>query len=153
MATISLFIDKLLTWEGGEKYTNDPQDPDGPTKYGITLATWKIKGSHPNKDNDRDIDADDIKLLTKQDFLEVLKKNFWDHCKADLIKNQSIAEYIVDWTYNAGNVAAKAVQRILGLVEDGQIGPKTIEAINSHDQKELHDRLVNARVTFYENLI
>lgn len=153
MATIIPFIDKLLTWEGGEKYTNDASDPGGATKWGITLATWKIKGQHPDKDNNGIIDAEDIKLLTKQDFLVVLKKNFWDQCNADLIKNQSVAEYLVDWTYNAGNVAAKAIQRILGLTVDGQIGPKSIEAINSHDQKELHDRLVNARVTFYENLI
>lgn len=154
MASIFPLISKLLFWEGGEKYTNDPDDPGGPTRFGITLSTWKLKGEDPDKDKDGDVDADDVKLLTKEDFLVMTKQNFWDKAKADFINNQSVAEYIVDWGFNAGMaVPIKATQRILGLLIDGQCGPKTVQAINAHDQQELHDRLVNARVAFYEEII
>ena len=30
----------VLTWEGGNKFTNDPKDPGGPTRYGVTQAVY-----------------------------------------------------------------------------------------------------------------
>jgi len=31
-----------------------------------------------------------------------MKKNFWDKWKADLIKDQSIANILVDWVWGSG---------------------------------------------------
>ena len=33
-ADVSKLVPKILKWEGGAKYTNDPIDKGGPTKYG-----------------------------------------------------------------------------------------------------------------------
>jgi lysozyme family protein len=50
----------ILQWEGG--YVNDPKDPGGETKYGIS------KRAHPNED---------IKGLTKERAFEIYRKNYW----------------------------------------------------------------------------
>ena len=42
MAHFERAIDKTLAWEGG--YVNDPKDPGGETKYGIS------KRAHPDVD-------------------------------------------------------------------------------------------------------
>ena len=42
---------------------------------------------------------------------EIIKKVFWDNCKADEIVNQSVAMAIVDWSINSGGVAIKEVQK------------------------------------------
>ena len=62
-------------WEG-LKFTNDPADKGGPTKYGITLATAKANGL--DKDADGDVDAADVNLLTPADALAVYRTKFWD---------------------------------------------------------------------------
>ncbi len=42
MKDIEAIAAEIVAREGG--YVNDPDDPGGPTKYGVTLATlrWKI---------------------------------------------------------------------------------------------------------------
>ncbi len=100
MAKVELLIPKILKWEGGDKFTNDPVDKGGATKYGVTLGAWKKLGH--DKDGDGDIDAEDVRLLEKDDFKIILKVGYWDQWRADYIKNQSVAEILVDWVLECG---------------------------------------------------
>ncbi len=63
-----------LKWEVGNKpnggYTNDPVDPGGETKYGIT------KRSHPSLD---------IKNLTPEQAACIYANEYWDACGCDSI--------------------------------------------------------------------
>lgn len=151
MANINLFAPKLLKTEGG--YVNDPADKGGATKYGVTLDTWKKKGKNQDKNNDGQVDAEDIKLLDLNDFKLILKIGYWDQCKGDYIKNQSIAEIIIDWNYLSGTIAPKEVQRILGLQIDGEIGTQTLLAINNADQAKLHASIKQARFDHIQRII
>ena len=74
MANIEKFIPILLRLEGG--FVNDPLDHGGATNMGITLTAWRSMGY--DCDADGDIDADDLKLLNKDDFRIILKNHFWD---------------------------------------------------------------------------
>lgn len=150
MAEISRLVPLILKWEGS-KYTNDPNDPGGPTKYGVTLSTWKRVGV--DKDNDGDIDAEDVKLLTVEDCKLVLKLGYWDQWKADRILNQSVANILVDWVYNSGTAGIKIPQQLLGLEPDGNVGPVTIAAVNSADQEDLFNKIFEARKAFYANIV
>jgi len=150
MANIDLLIPKILKWEGG--FTNDPTDKGGATNLGITLENWKIYGY--DKDGDGDIDVDDIKLLTKDDFLKFFKDHYWDHYwKADNIQNQSVANILVDWCYNSGAWGVKIPQTLLGVVSDGKVGPKTLASLNSQNQHEFFQKVWNARRDFYNNIV
>ena len=63
MERANKFIPKILFAEGGSKYTNDPNDSGGETKYGIS------KKAFPNLD---------IKNLTEEQAISIYKKMYFD---------------------------------------------------------------------------
>lgn len=151
MASIDKLVPFILKWEGGDKFTNDSTDKGGATKYGITEATWRRLGH--DKDKDGDIDADDVRLLDMDDFKIIFKVGYWDQWRANEIKSQSVANFLVDWTYNSGVWGIKIPQKILGLKEDGLVGKLTIEAVNARDPQAFHSQLVLARMSFIDTII
>lgn len=150
MANFERFAKRLLRLEGG--FVNHSKDQGGPTKFGVVLSTWREHGY--DKDGDGDIDIDDIRKLTEDDARYIAKKIFWDYFNADLILNDSVAELIVDWGYNSGRkTVAMIVQRLVKIVDDGIIGPQSINAINCAQQEGLFDALKIERKVFLNNII
>ena len=149
MARVELFAPKILAFEGG--FVNDPTDRGGATNMGVTLSAWKKVGY--DKDGDGDIDADDVLQLSKQDAIDVLKRNYWNRWKADQIQNQSIAEILVDWIWGSGKWGIIIPQRMLKVPEDGIVGPGTLYAVNSANQRGLHEAIFRARETFILDLV
>lgn len=149
MADVRKLSPYILRWEGG--YVNDPDDLGGATNMGVTIGTWKQVGY--DKDGDGDIDVDDLKKLTVDDVVNrVLKPHYWDRWKADSIKNQSIANILVDWVWASGAHGIKIPQQILGVLVDGAVGAKTIAALNARDPKDLFAQLKQARINFIEDI-
>lgn len=168
MANIEGIMRHILKWECGattkqltayktneelfnhiKKLTNDKYDKGGWTNSGITLATWKSLGY--DKDGDKDIDVNDLKLINYTDWRMVLKKGYWDKCLADRIESQSVANIIVDWCYTSGQ-ARKQIQKVLGVTADGIFGNKTLAAINSWPPYQLYNRIHMARIAYYRSL-
>jgi lysozyme family protein len=151
MAKFSLYKDKLLLVEGG--YVDHPLDRGGPTKFGVTLASWQRFGRDLN--NDGRIDANDVKLMTEADAVAVYKTQYWDKINGDKIKSQAVAEIVFDMYVNAPSIAVKMLQNILNrsfgksLAIDGALGPMTLQAVNSVDAGRLHDLYKQARVIYY----
>ena len=106
-----------------------------------------------DKDGDGDIDANDIKLLTPDDAMIVMKVGYWDRWRSDVIKNQSVAESLVEWVWGSGKWGVVIPQRILGVTDDGRVGMQTIAAVNSTDPKELHEKIRLAKLQFIADLI
>ena len=128
MADVMKLVPYILKWEGG--FVNDPQDLGGATNMGVTISTWKQVGY--DKDCDGDIDVNDLHLLTRDDVVNrVLKPHYWDRWRADEIESQSIANIVVDWVWGSGKPGITRVQKLLGVKQDGIVGPKTLAAINS----------------------
>lgn len=148
MAKIELLAPKIAKWEGG--WVDDPTDLGGATNMGVTIATWKQVGY--DKDHDGDIDKDDVKALSKDDFKFVLKK-YWDLWKADSIVNQSIADILVDWVWGSGKWGIIIPQRLLQVKDDGVVGPNTIGMLNFQDQKILFDKIFEARLKFLNDIV
>ena len=144
MADYNKLIPVIKKWEGG--YVDDPADSGGATNKGVTLATFR-------QFYGKDKTAEDLKKLTDAQWLYIFLNGYWDKMKASQIKNQAIANIVVDWAWASGpGTAAKYVQNILGINADGIVGPQTLQAINTAPQNSLFDKIKSARITFVERL-
>ena len=143
MAVYTKVIKKILKWEGGYAGNIDGATC---TMKGVTLATYrKFFGNEKN--------CKDLKEITQAEWDYIFKKGFWDKWKADDIKNQSIAELLVDWCWTSGVWGIKFPQRVLGVKDDGIVGPKTLAAINEYeDQEELFNKLWNRRKKHFQDI-
>ena len=147
MANIDRLAPIIFKWEGG--FANDKYDKGGATNMGVTISTWKQCGY--DKDGDGDIDVDDLKQITKEDAYAILRK-YWNRWKADCIRDQSVANILVDWVWGSGKWGIVIPQRMLGVKVDGIVGIKTIEAVNARNGRQFFDELWERRKKYFEDI-
>lgn len=100
--------------EGG--YQDGAGDPGGETNYGIAAA------SHPGVD---------IKNLTQAQAKLIYLKEYWGPAGCDNVPD-SIKFDLFDAAVNSGvSEAVKFLQLAVNCVPDGQMGPLTLQAVNS----------------------
>lgn len=148
MAKATILFQNIKEWEGG--WSDHKNDKGGKTNMGITLKTWKSCGY--DKDGDGIIDERDLKLINEQDVFNVFKKHYWNRYRGDDIRNQSIANIVVDWLWMSGNHAIINVQKLLSIKADGVVGPITINTINQANQRELFAQIKRIRKEFFEKV-
>lgn len=102
----------LMGHEGG--YVDNPADPGGPTKYGIS------KRAHPTVN---------IPELTLEGAKAIYLHEYWHRCACDDM-DPALALIVFDAAVNNGpNHAIKWLQTALGVAADGKIGPVTRAAM------------------------
>jgi lysozyme family protein len=104
----------VVTLEGG--YVNDPDDPGGETKFGIS------KAAYPHED---------IANLTLDRAKSIYATDYW--MKAGCDKLPEALQYdVFDMAVNSGVGAAVAcLQRAVKAPVDGSFGPQTLMAVTS----------------------
>ena len=134
MINFDIAFDRLLGHEGG--YSNDPRDPGGETNWGIS------KRSYPNVD---------IKNLTKEAAKVIYKRDYWDAAKATQY-HPAIGFQVFDLGVNGGpGASARILQRAVGVLPDGQIGPMTLAAINKFSPLAVCIKFNLQRVLWHRN--
>jgi lysozyme family protein len=128
-------IKKTVAVEGG--YVNDPVDAGGETKYGIS------KRSYPSVD---------IAALTLDEAIKIYERDYWNRMKLGTFHSQRIAWKVFDIEVNTGR-GDELLQKALGLVSDGIVGSKTIEAANKADVERLMDKLIELQVKRYVEIV
>lgn len=139
----------ILSFEGG--FVNDPKDRGGATNKGVTIGTWRQQGY--DKNGDGRIDVSDLRLISDADATEILRRCYWRRCRADEIKDQSIANILVDWLWISGTPAVTITQALLGVKADGIMGKNTLAALNRQKPEALFSRLKARRKLYYERLV
>lgn len=126
-------VNHTIKIEGG--YVDDPKDPGGATKYGISLRFLTHEKLKCCKG--MIIDKDFIKNLNIPLTIEIYREAFWNRFKYYDINNTVIAAKIFDMAVNMGasqahKLAQRAASSLLNesLVIDGILGQKSIAAIN-----------------------
>ncbi len=129
-------IRKVMLHEGG--YVNDPDDPGGETKFGIS------KRQYPDLD---------IRGLTPQAAREIYYHDYWYPLKGFAF-GQDFAMILLDTAVNIGvKRTIKMAQKIAGVEEDGILGPITLNALRDLPEERLILRFVLARIRFYISLV
>jgi len=133
----------VLKHEGG--FVNHPKDPGGMTNLGVTRTNWELYLDH-------DVTEADMRALTPEIVKPFYKKNYWDRIRGDeLPSGVDYAAY--DLAVNSGTGrAAKYLQRIAGVTEDGVIGPQSLKAIQKCDAESAVDALCTMRLNFLKGL-
>lgn len=133
----------VLRHEGG--YVNNPKDKGGPTNKGITLATFR-KYVKPGGT------VDDLKRITDAQVAKCYRSIYWDGVRGDALPS-GLDYAVFDYAVNSGvSRASKAIQTILGVTVDGDIGPKTILAARSTDGVKIINALCDQRIAFLKSL-
>src|SRR5690606_20143010 len=115
-------VEVVLAHEGG--YVNDPADPGGETKWGIS------RRSYPELD---------IASLTREDAIATYYRDWWQRDGYDRLQDGAVATKLLDMAVNMGPATAhKLLQEALVFLGfavdvDGIIGPQTIGAANKAD--------------------
>ena len=148
MSRASVYIPRILKHEGG--FVDHPKDPGGATNRGITIGTLKRLGI--DVDGDGDSDISDLRNLRESDAVRVFKLFYADKVQADLLPI-GLDYAMTDFAVNSGpSRAAKHLQRILGVEQDGDIGPKTIAKVADCDPAALIASLSDSRLRFLRSL-
>jgi lysozyme family protein len=141
--SLNQILTDLLNREGG--YSNDPDDPGGPTNFGITLASWHAYTG-------KTVNASMVKAITAA----VARKYYEDTYVSvySFIQDYALFEVVLDGAVNHGQGRMnKWLQIAAGVVQDGVIGPKTKAAVNSSDPTRLRLAIVKLRIKEYARLI
>lgn len=126
----------ILKAEGG--FVNDPRDPGGATKYGISSR------SYPDED---------IPNMTISRAGEIFKRDYYNKIGGDaLLKiNPGLAAHAADMAFNAGpGTAIKLLYDTAGLPRSNSVSPELIQALASQDQ--LVRKYTDARMGYYSSL-
>lgn len=125
----------IVGHEGG--YSNNPADPGGETKYGIS------KRAYPHED---------IANLTLERSKELYRRDYWEKTSCHLM-DPGLALIVFDAAINNGpGQAARWLQSALGVTVDGAIGPATRAALQKANAEEVLTSVHAARVHFMAGL-
>lgn len=140
-------IDRLIEVEGGEKFTNNPLDRGGPTKFGITQKTYSNFLGRPAT-------VEDVKNMPRSHAYAIYKAEYWDKIGGDQIKLYPIAYAIFDQAVNRGvSTAVKQAQEVVGVKADGLAGSGTLNAINAISERDFLNRYLQKSLDAYQRIV
>jgi lysozyme family protein len=132
-----------LAQEGG--FCDNRNDPGGATNFGITQATLRSA-------RNADVTIDDVRGLGRDEACEIYRANYWlpSRC-GDMPAGVDLM--VFDFSVNAGpRNAVRSLQRLIGVKDDGSVGPVTLAALARADQKSLISGIAQSRLSYYRAL-
>lgn len=147
MPTFDECFDRLLAHEGN--FTDDRRDRGNwtsgkigvgelrGTKYGISAMAYP---------------GEDIKNLTVAQAKALYRRDYWGPAGCDAVPD-GVKFDLFDMAVNSGvRTAIKTLQRAIGEMDDGVLGPKSLQAIQSMPAARLVARFNGARLMFMTDI-
>ena len=145
MADFLPAFEAMIQDEGGYVLHDVPGDRGGQTYAGIARNMNPRWPGWALIDRGQDVPAQLVR--------EFYKRNFWDPIQGDRITSQVIAQTIFDFHVNAGAVARKLAQLVVGTTPDGAIGDKTLAALNAYDEDRFVMAYALAKIARYRDIV
>ncbi|MGK2897583.1 MAG: glycoside hydrolase family 108 protein [Burkholderiaceae bacterium] len=128
-------FNQLIAHEGG--YVDDRRDAGGETKYGISKAAYP---------------GEDIRAMTLERAKAIYARDYWGPAGCDALPDAARLQ-VFDMAVNSGvKTAIKTLQRAVGAVPDGVLGPHTLQAIQSMPALRLVARFNGQRLALMADL-
>lgn len=149
-------------------YANNKDDNGGETYMGIARNYWGAWKGWAQIDAIKKSIGTDAKTINthagsnavlQAQVQEFYKANFWYPNNLQLLNDQQLANNVYDFGVNAGiGASGKRLQLAANsvgatVVVDGQVGNKTIVAVNNLDAKAVYEAFNNERKKYYDNII
>ena len=136
-------LQTVLREEGG--FVDHPLDPGGMTNLGVTRRVWEEWTGHP-------VTVRQMIELTPAKVAPMYRRKYWDKVHGDELP-AGVDLVVFDAAVNSGpGRAAKWLQACVGVDVDGDIGPKTLAAVNAFDATQLIDDYGRRRLAFLLDL-
>ena len=133
----------IFSEEGG--YADNPADPGGATNMGITIGTlsgWQGRPATVQEVND----------LSRDEATQIYQKQFWNKIDGDALPS-GLDYALFDFAGNSGpGRAAKMLQAMAGVPQDGAIGARTVAALAGRPVGEVINALSDARAGWLRGL-
>nr|WP_321253104.1 holin-associated N-acetylmuramidase [uncultured Ruegeria sp.] len=155
MQTVRQIARGIVAREGG--YVDDPDDPGGPTKFGVTISTLRRLGL--DLTGDGEISHADVRALSRNQAVEIFLQYYFEEPRLGLLP-EMLQATVFDMYVNAGAHAVRILQRLLvqmgfAVTMDGVVGLQTAEACREAampDAVALRDAYGIARRNYYFQL-
>jgi len=140
-------FERLIGHEAG--YSDDSRDPGNWT--GGRIGVGGLKGTKFGIAANTYPDLD-IKSLTLDQAKAIYYRDWWLKIGADEL-DPAIVFQVWDFAVNAGmGTAKRALQRAVGVADDGKVGPLTLAAVKAMSVTDVLLRFNAQRLRFYTSL-
>ena len=134
---------RVFVHEGG--YTDHPDDPGGPTNWGITIHDARMYWK-------RDATAEDVRAMPKDVAKRIYRSKYWDAMRCDELP-AGVDYAVFDFGVNSGiSRSIKFLERIAGIEPDGRADDLLIRTVAHLPPKTVITELCNKRLVFLRGL-
>ena len=132
-------FEKLLGHEGD--FSDHKDDPGGATRWGVTEAVARANGY-----------SGEMRDFPQMAAKHIYRREYWDAIRADDLP-PALRYAVFDGAVNSGNAQSiKWLQRAVGVVDDGRVGPQTMAQARAAPPDAVLRRMLAERLRFMTNL-
>jgi len=103
---------------------------------------------------DQKLEPQDVRKSTFGELRDFSHREFWERPQLENLSNETLRKFMFDYNFQNGPDATMALQKLVGVKEDGRIGNKTNKAIEKyekeHGENSILEELMAARSIEYQ---
>lgn len=129
-------------------------DNGGPTMRGVTQTTYNAYREHQGLPiTDANGKPFPVSKITVGEWESIARTMYWNKAYCDALPVRT-AIAVFDFAFNSNPPpAVKHLQHVLGVAEDGVVGPKTLARVQEFTDQALVTKYIDDHIRFYEKLV